>query len=491
MSDAITRKESLLKSIADGTSSSLKPITREEQYLAYIAGESNSFPTTPITREEAFLDKIAKSGAGNGGSGINVQPLTVTENGTWDAPDGQAYDPVIVNVAGGGGAELNIAYGDTAPEDTSKLWVKTSKPSAVKVSSKLNYANATAGDLNVSVLSATLPHKCRGGAVSEVIDGKVYIFGDTLDTGGAIDCFDISTQTASTLSATFPWSVLNYFAYGTVGSKVYVLGGYGYKGSWNMQTAIYCFDAETETTTTLSFSMPQTVWKMGCATVGGKIYMFGGSDKYSSGSPITTIYCFDVETETLTTLPNVLPYTAYGQSASVNGDTVYLIGGTVGTIRKKDVTAFNVKTGDISVIATFNNLDIACSSMSAVWGDHLYIFGDEAGNICSLGLKDHTYNAVANQNLVEAMGTRGFIKDGVVYVVGTNKILRVDLPRDISLDTDNLQLHSTLEKNTFNIINTDTIKAEIGVNKVYKGNSDGIAEEVEASLHNGTSWVTI
>jgi hypothetical protein len=31
-----------------------------------------------------------------------VQPLTATANGTYDAPEGQAYDPVIVNVAGGG-----------------------------------------------------------------------------------------------------------------------------------------------------------------------------------------------------------------------------------------------------------------------------------------------------------------------------------------------------------------------------------------------------
>lgn len=97
MSDAITRKEAYLKSIANGTSSALKPITREEQYLAYIAGESKSFPTTPITREEAFLDKIAKSGV-SGGSSINVQPLNATENGTWDAPEGQAYDPVTVDV---------------------------------------------------------------------------------------------------------------------------------------------------------------------------------------------------------------------------------------------------------------------------------------------------------------------------------------------------------------------------------------------------------
>lgn len=36
--------------------------------------------------------------AESGGSSINVQPLNVTENGTWDAPDGQAYDPVTVDV---------------------------------------------------------------------------------------------------------------------------------------------------------------------------------------------------------------------------------------------------------------------------------------------------------------------------------------------------------------------------------------------------------
>ena len=98
MSNAVTRKEAYLKSIGDGTSSALKPITREEQYLAYIAGESNSFPTNPITREEALLDKIAKKGAGGGGSSINVQPLNATANGTYDAPEGQAYDPVTVDV---------------------------------------------------------------------------------------------------------------------------------------------------------------------------------------------------------------------------------------------------------------------------------------------------------------------------------------------------------------------------------------------------------
>lgn len=95
---AITRKEALLKSISGGESANVSPITREEQYLSYIAGESNSYPSQPITREEVYLDKIAKSGISSGGSGVNVQSLSVTENGTYTAPRGVAYSPIFVDV---------------------------------------------------------------------------------------------------------------------------------------------------------------------------------------------------------------------------------------------------------------------------------------------------------------------------------------------------------------------------------------------------------
>lgn len=77
MSDSITREEMLLNSIANSQKSNLSPITREEQYLSYIAGETNTYPIKPITRKELYLDKIAKQGISGGGSGINVQPLTI------------------------------------------------------------------------------------------------------------------------------------------------------------------------------------------------------------------------------------------------------------------------------------------------------------------------------------------------------------------------------------------------------------------------------
>lgn len=82
MSSAITRKEMLLQSISDGVSSAIAPITREEQYLAYIAGEGASYPKSPITREEGYLAKIAQNGTGGGtteiwdGTGISINPIT-------------------------------------------------------------------------------------------------------------------------------------------------------------------------------------------------------------------------------------------------------------------------------------------------------------------------------------------------------------------------------------------------------------------------------
>jgi hypothetical protein len=67
-----TRKERLLNTMVTGVASGVEPITREEQYLSYIAGETYTKPDAPITRKEFFLDKIPQGG-GNGG-GVNKLP---------------------------------------------------------------------------------------------------------------------------------------------------------------------------------------------------------------------------------------------------------------------------------------------------------------------------------------------------------------------------------------------------------------------------------
>lgn len=97
----------------------IKPITREEMYLAKAAGQDVS-PPEPITRKEMFLAKIAgmevetpgaitrlEMFANKAAVALNrsvIEPLEITENGTYTAPEGvDGYNPVTVEVVGAGG----------------------------------------------------------------------------------------------------------------------------------------------------------------------------------------------------------------------------------------------------------------------------------------------------------------------------------------------------------------------------------------------------
>jgi hypothetical protein len=78
--EPITRSEMLM----DGQY--VEPKTRKEMILA---GED----LEPVTREEYFLKEYRHSGGD-----VDVVQLTATENKTYTAPEGKAYNPVVVNV---------------------------------------------------------------------------------------------------------------------------------------------------------------------------------------------------------------------------------------------------------------------------------------------------------------------------------------------------------------------------------------------------------
>lgn len=104
----ITREGKLLNSIANGVYSGVQPVTREEQYLSYIAGESYTKPESPITRKEVFLDKIPQGGSSGGGVTIRNQNKTITENGTYTADSGYTgLGTVTVNVESSGSTGEN------------------------------------------------------------------------------------------------------------------------------------------------------------------------------------------------------------------------------------------------------------------------------------------------------------------------------------------------------------------------------------------------
>lgn len=89
----MSREPEILKSIIDDTEYNKTPQSRNEEILLSILNNTE-YTKTPQSREEELLlelkDKI--------GHGITVEPLSVTENGTYTAPTGKAYSPVEVTI---------------------------------------------------------------------------------------------------------------------------------------------------------------------------------------------------------------------------------------------------------------------------------------------------------------------------------------------------------------------------------------------------------
>lgn len=91
--EPITRREMYLAAAAGYDVDPPEPITREEVFLAKLAGMDVETPV-PYTRRERFIEEAAVAA-----NKAVIEPLTITENGTYTAPAGvDGYNPVTVNV---------------------------------------------------------------------------------------------------------------------------------------------------------------------------------------------------------------------------------------------------------------------------------------------------------------------------------------------------------------------------------------------------------
>lgn len=393
------------------------------------------------------------------------------------------------------GIKLNIAYGETAPEDTSKLWIKANEPANVSVGSDINgvesvanvgylpsveYGMSTArvgnkiylfgGKTSVNfnttylntirvydietntltTLETTLPTPCEEMGCASV-GTKIYLFGGKYYTGSwyyvnTINVFDTETNTITTLSTTTSTSTNKYYSMGCVanGTKIYLFGGSNQSSIIN---TINVFDTETEIFTTLSTTLPKPNYSMGCTSVGAKIYLFGGWT--NSGGYLNTISVFDVNTNTITTLNTTLPQALHMESCAFIGTKIYLFGGYNGTAQNT-IYEFDTETEEVITLEAI--LPTACYSMGcSAYGNKVYLFGGYGSSALN------TINC---------------------FSVG------------FELAHNNLELQ-TGSNNKFNLINTESAKVKIGVENVYIGNENNEADRVDAYLHNGTEWVQI
>ena len=378
-----------------------------------------------------------------------------------------------------GSAEFNIHYGTEAPEDTSKLWVETdTEPTETKV------VKGITADTSLETLSETIP-QIRTDMAAGVVGTKIYLFGGeagSSDRRSTIYVYNTETNVIQKLSVTLPTAATGIAA-GVIGTKVYLFGGYGDDGALN---TINVFDTETNVIETLSVTLPTADANKSAGVIGTKIYLLSGTfDEYS-------IYVFDTETNTIEKLSASLPESQEYAPIGVVGTKIYVFGGAT----KSVIYVLNTETNDIEKLST--TLPTAAYEIAAgVIGTKVYLFGGYGS-----GNRLNTINVFDTEtNVIETLSVTlpTAASEIAAGVIGTKVYLFGGWVGDSALNTINLFTSSSyLTENTAAVVPSLTENVfplmdvvELGVSAVYIGNAGGLAEQVNAYLHNGTEWVLI
>lgn len=244
---------------------------------------------------------------------------------------------------------------------TLTLQEKTVSPTTRKQEITPDEGYGALGKVTINAVTSAIDSNIR----SENIKKGVKILG----VSG--DC-DYVTYKTTVLSTTLP-QALCYMGVATVGSNVYLFGGRN--SDYNYSNTIYKFNVETETITTLSTVLPQTLVFMGVCQVGSNIYLFGGANISGGSSNIVdTIYKFDTETETISTLSTTLPQALAFIGVSQVGSNVYVFGGYNGSDDVNTIYKFNVETETISTLHATLKKSAKGIGIASV-GNNIYLFG--------------------------------------------------------------------------------------------------------------------
>jgi len=401
--------------------------------------------------------------------------------------------PLIRNLTGN--TTLNVHYGTEAPADTSKLWVKRSTEA-------IGASIGVAGLAAVATIETLKAQLATGiaTAASATVGTKIYILGGygwnaALNT---IQVFDTETETIETLGTTLPVAISGA-AGAAVGTKVYVFGGYG---GGDYQKAIQVFDTETGTLETHGTTIGTARSSMACAAVGANIYLFGGLP--AGGNATSGIHVFDTVAGTYKSVGKSLPDRLQSACAAAVGTKIYVFGGQKGSYPPDTTDEIHVfDTAENTVKTSNTKLPTPTFGLAAVAvGATVYLFGGYDSSyaylntIHSLNAETETIEAL-DVTLPEAVANLSVGAVGInIYAFGgaaSSKYRTIKHMKVFTrLDQDTAYLHASATENVFPLISGD-YPVTLGVKAVYVGDADDAAEQQEAYLYDETTseWKSI
>lgn len=310
---------------------------------------------------------------------------------------------------GGGGAGLNIDFGSTPPADTTKLWVPLAKkPDVVECNPVVNY-----GDVYVENVAAKLPSDQTVATNVAAFGNKVYILSGS--TSKNISVLDAVTDSISTMPDKLLYH-LNYGSCQAVGDNIYIFygssnGSYGIGQKYNV----------TENSVSQIAGNISRFYTNSCV-IGTDIYVSGG---IQSGYYEYEFMRYDTVANTHSNT-QMTPYAINGAMASI-GNKIYYFGGSTSDGYTNKAYVFDVSSGTRTSIA---NLPSAFGYTSAISvGDNIYIFGGASGTAYSTRLsssiikystKDDTYTTIANMSTAKCNVRLAKVGQAIYFFGGAN-----------------------------------------------------------------------
>lgn len=389
-------------------------------------------------------------------------------------------------------AEFNIHFGDVAPEDTTKLWVKTTLVANIKldceISSVLNATIRVNDVLNVPTSEIVSGY----GGCTERVDNLVYLLGGYTQSPKILT-YNLDTLETASTGVAMPSNYYREAATSKVGNFIYLLGGQKYS---TMSLDIYQYNIVEKTITKIAATIPNNSvygWRaFGYATVGTKIYLFGGykSTSSSTSNYASSAYYFNTETSTFTTITTPLSYHRVEMATAVIGTDIYLIGGRTSSGTETSwITKYDTLLDKYTALA---NLPTVCSSCRATpIGTDIYVY---------IGLNIYKFDTVTNTVTTVSSGLAWSFIGGSIISYGTeifyfcgsglaNSAFKTTA--DVALELNHLLISSLNSGHHIELFNQHGIDIKLPVSGVFKGDANNKAQKVNAYYYNNAQWNVI
>lgn len=421
---------------------------------------------------------------------ILPKKLLIRKNGTYSV---RLYDMVLVNVTKPTDT-LNIHYGDNAPDDTSKLWIKGKKADKVNIGTSVNIVGSIVKapvELNEAAMSM--------GAAA--VNKNVYSLGGST-LGGVLDTiteYDTEAETIRVLEDVRLPKNISDMACATVGEKIYCFGGFS---DGKYLTDIVEFDTKKHECKTLTeVKLPIACSNMAVAAIGTRIYLIGGYAEI--GKKLDTILEFDTESNTLKPLKNTngeevkLPEALYGAGAAAVGDIVYIVGGYTDKIYVLDTKEIKIEQLPVRL----DKVTAYCGCVAIA--EKIYILNGLSGlkssnKILVLDTTDATISDFgatlpieANRVGTVAVGGKIILLGGATITERLESIYSVIVKAE--LPENHLNIYCGENGKPVTILTNDKASIEAPIISVYRGDENGVGQPETAYIYdnNEGEWSEI